>query len=98
MAALKRKTEGKSKSKARKRADSGGRGGPLAKESGGSVGGSLEGRAARQVAGGDRAGVLIRLEGSIDDMLHEIKRTGGHPEIEETLRRARRILVRSHGE
>jgi hypothetical protein len=42
--------------------------------------------------------VLIRLEGAIDDLLHEIKLTGGLPEFEETLRRARRILVRSHGE
>ena len=51
-----------------------------------------------QTAGGDRTRALIRLEGAIDDLLHEIKRTGGLPECEETLRKARRILVRSHGE
>jgi hypothetical protein len=55
-------------------------------------------RPAAPQAGGDRTGVLIRLEGAIDDLLHEIKLTGGLPEFEETLRRARRILVRSHGE
>jgi hypothetical protein len=58
----------------------------------------LERPAAPPAAGGDRTGVLIRLEGAIDDLLHEIKLTGGLPEFEETLRRARRILVRSHGE
>ena len=47
---------------------------------------------------GDRAGVLIRLEGSIDELLHEIKVAGGLPEFEATLRQARRILVRSHEE
>src|SRR5512135_1639064 len=46
----------------------------------------------------DRTGVLMRLEGALDDLLHEIKLTGGLPEFEETLRRARRILVRSYGE
>ena len=51
-----------------------------------------------QPAGGDRTRVLIRLEGALDDLLHEIKLAGGLPEFEETLRRARRILVRSHGE
>ena len=54
--------------------------------------------AAPEAPGGDRAGVLMRLEGALDDMLHEIKLTGGLPEFEETLRRARRILVRSYGE
>jgi hypothetical protein len=58
----------------------------------------LERPAEPQAAGGDRTRVLIRLEGAIDDLLHEIKMTGGLPEFEETLRRARRILVRSHGE
>jgi hypothetical protein len=58
----------------------------------------LERPAEPRAAGGDRAPVLIRLERAIDDMLHEIKTTGGLPEFEETLRKARRILVRSHGE
>src|SRR5512135_438646 len=47
-------------------------------------------------AGGDRARVLIRLEGAIDDLLHEIKMAGGLPEFEETPRRARRLLVPRH--
>jgi hypothetical protein len=46
----------------------------------------------------DRTGVLMRLEGALDDLLHEIKLAGGLPEFEETLRRARRILIRSYGE
>ena len=60
--------------------------------------GGLERPAAPPAAGGDRARVLIRLESEIDGLLHEIKMTGGLPEFEETLRKARRILVRSHGE
>ena len=39
----------------------------------------------------------MRLEGQIDDMIHEVKLAGGLPEFEEALRGARRILVRSHG-
>ena len=58
----------------------------------------LEWPAEPRAAGGDRTRVLIRLEGAIDDLLHEIKMTGGLAEFEETLRKARRILVRSHGE
>src|SRR5512135_622858 len=58
----------------------------------------LERHAEPQPTGGDRTRVLIRLEGALDDLLHEIKLMGGLPEFEETLRRARRILVRSHGE
>ena len=37
-------------------------------------------------------------EGQIDDLLHEIRLAGGLPEFEESVRSARRILVRSHGE
>ena len=51
----------------------------------------------RQSSGNDRTTLLIRLESEIDDMLHEIRVAGGLPEFEETLRKARRILVRSHG-
>ena len=58
----------------------------------------LERPAEPQTAGGDRTRVLIRLESEIDGLLHEIKMTGGLPEFEETLRKARRILGRSHGE
>src|SRR5512135_2422367 len=74
------------------------RGRALAKEKGASVRAGLERPAAPQVGGGDRTGVLIRLEGSIDELLHEIKLAGGLPEFEEMLRKARRILVRSHVE
>ena len=51
-----------------------------------------------QSGGDDRTRVLTRLEGRIDGMLFEIKVVGGLPEFEEALRRARRILARSHGE
>src|SRR5512135_2348794 len=47
-------------------------------------------------AGGDRTDVLIRLEGALDGLLHEIKLVGGLPEFEVALRRARRVLIRSH--
>jgi hypothetical protein len=53
--------------------------------------------AGSQSGGDDRTGVLTRLEGQIDGMLFEIKVAGGLPEFEEALRRARRILARSHG-
>ena len=69
-----------------------------AKEDSGPVTEGLERSAAPPAAGGVRAGVLIRLEGALDDLLHEIKLTGGLPEFEEMLRKARRILVRSHVE
>jgi hypothetical protein len=69
-----------------------------AQESSRPVTGGLDQPAAPQAADGDRARVLMRLEGALDDLLHEIKMTGGLPEFEETLRKARRILVRSHGE
>jgi hypothetical protein len=51
-----------------------------------------------QAGGDDRTRTLIRLEGEIDDMIHEVKVAGGLPEFEETLRKARRILARSHVE
>ncbi len=69
-----------------------------AKENSRPVTEGLERPAAPQAAGGDRTRVLIRLEGAIDDLLPEIKMAGGLPEFEETLRKARRILVRSHGD
>jgi hypothetical protein len=46
----------------------------------------------------DRARVLAKLEADIDEMIFEIKGAGGLPEFEETLRKARRILARSHSE
>jgi hypothetical protein len=54
--------------------------------------------AGSQAGGDDRTRALIRLEGEINDMIHEVKVAGGLPEFEETLRRARHILARSHGE
>jgi hypothetical protein len=51
-----------------------------------------------QSGGGDRTRVLTKLEGQIDDMIYEVKVAGGLPEFEEVLRRARRILARSHQE
>ena len=73
-------------------------GGTAAREDGGRAMEEVERPAASPAAGGDRAGVLIRLEGAIDGLLHEIQTAGGLPEFEEALRKARRILVRSHGE
>ena len=54
--------------------------------------------AGSQSGGDDRTRVLTGLEGRIDGMLFEIKVAGGLPEFEVALRRARRILARSHGE
>ena len=54
--------------------------------------------AGSQSGGADRTRVLTRLEGQIDELLFAIKVAGGLPEFEETLRRARRILARSHGD
>lgn len=51
---------------------------------------------ARQMSREDQTEVLIRLEGQIDDMIHEAKITGGFPDFEEALRKARRILARGH--
>jgi hypothetical protein len=45
-----------------------------------------------------RTRVLTQLEGDIDEMIFEIKGVGGLHEFEEALRRARRILARSHHE
>ncbi|MGE5755274.1 MAG: hypothetical protein ACM35G_06105 [Planctomycetaceae bacterium] len=88
----------KAKTRARIRAGSEERGRTLGKRNGESVRQDLKRPAALQVAGGERTSVLIRLEGSIDELLHEIKTAGGLPEFEGMLRRARRILVRSHVE
>lgn len=43
-----------------------------------------------------RIRVLTRLEGQIDELIFEVKGVGGLREFEETLRKARRILVRSY--
>jgi hypothetical protein len=52
--------------------------------------------AGSRAAGDDRTRLLTTLEGQIDEMLFEIKVAGGLPEFEEALRRARRVLARSH--
>ena len=88
----------KAKSKARKGADAEGRGRTLRKEKGESEREDVERSPAPQVAGGERADVLMGLEDSIDELLHEMKRAGGLPEFEEALRKARRILIRSQVE
>jgi hypothetical protein len=72
--------------------------GRTAKANGRLVTETLDRPAERQSSGEDRTTLLIRLEGEIDDMLHEIRVAGGLPEFEEALRRARRVLARSHGE
>ena len=51
-----------------------------------------------RAAGDDRTRLLTTLEGQIDEMLFEIRVVGGLPEFEEALRRARRVLARSHEE
>jgi len=73
--------------------------GPTAAKSNGTVTTeTLHRSSERQSPEEDRTKLLIRLENEIDDMIHEIRVAGGLPEFEESLRRARRILVRSHGE
>jgi hypothetical protein len=57
-----------------------------------------ERRAEPRPNSGSRTRVLIEFEHRIDDLLHDAKAAGGLDEFEETLRRARRILARSHGE
>jgi hypothetical protein len=45
---------------------------------------------------GDREQVLNRVEDGIDDLIIELKRLGGMEEALESLRRVRRVIVRSH--
>jgi hypothetical protein len=90
--------KGATKSKAESRVSPEDRGRTLAKKNTETEGEGMERPAAPQVAGGERTGVLIRLEGTIDELLHEMKLAGGLPEFEVTLRQARRILARSHVE
>jgi hypothetical protein len=56
----------------------------------------LERPARSRATGDDRTRLLTTLEGQIDEMLFETKVAGGLPEFEEALRRARRVLARSH--
>ncbi|HEX8203192.1 MAG TPA: hypothetical protein VF590_22135 [Isosphaeraceae bacterium] len=51
--------------------------------------------AAREEGGngaGEQEQILDSLEGSIDELIFKLKNLGGRPEIEEALRRARRLL------
>jgi len=69
-----------------------------ARAKGGHVKEGLERPTEPRAAGDKRTRVLIGLEGQIDEMIHEVKLAGGLPEFEESLRKARRILARSHGD
>ena len=42
--------------------------------------------------------VLHEIEGEIDELLFRLKGLGDFAEVQEALRTARRLLVRSHGE
>jgi hypothetical protein len=42
---------------------------------------------------GDQERLLDEMESDIDDLIHRLKDQGGRPEVEEALRRARRLLV-----
>lgn len=44
----------------------------------------------------DREQVLVEAEADIDDLLNKLREQGGMTEVLESLRRARRILVRQH--
>ncbi len=56
------------------------------------------GSAPRPAALRGHTSLLTKLEATLDEMIFEIKTAGGLPEFEETLRKARRILARSHQE
>src|SRR4051812_32535699 len=47
-----------------------------------------------ETQGGDQGRVLDQMEGTIDDLIFRLKTLGGRPEVEEALRRARRLLYR----
>jgi len=47
-----------------------------------------------EAQGGDQGQVLDQMEGTIDDLIFQLKTMGGRPEVEEALRRARRFLYR----
>ena len=42
------------------------------------------------------ADILDNLEEDIDELIHKIRELGGRPDVVKALRRARRLLVRSH--
>jgi hypothetical protein len=45
---------------------------------------------------GERGRVLVEVEREIDELIYRIRQLGGLPEVQEALRAARRLLVRSH--
>ena len=45
---------------------------------------------------GDRERILYRVEAGIDDLIVELKQLGGMDETLESLRKVRRVVVRSH--
>jgi hypothetical protein len=45
---------------------------------------------------GDRGRVLVEVEREIDELIYRIRHLGGLPEVQEALRAARRLIVRSH--
>jgi hypothetical protein len=51
----------------------------------------------RSVSGGSKGGVLDDLEGEIDGLIFKLMGVGGLSEVEEALRRVRRMIVRHHG-
>jgi hypothetical protein len=52
--------------------------------------------AEREARAGDQGRRQVELEGDLDDLLFKIMGQGGLTEVEEALRRARRLLVRGH--
>jgi hypothetical protein len=52
--------------------------------------------AAVATTGHQDADVLDELEEGIDELIHRLRELGGKPEVVKALRRARRLLVRSH--
>jgi hypothetical protein len=47
-------------------------------------------------SGHDDDDILDELEEGIDELIHRIRELGGRPDVVKALRRARRLLVRSH--
>jgi hypothetical protein len=45
---------------------------------------------------GERGRVLVEVEREIDELIYRIRNLGGLPDVQEALRAARRLLVRSH--
>ena len=61
-------------------------------------GGSNGGFAPRASSPGHFAPEIDAVEGEIDELIFRLKGLGGVPDVEEALRRARRLLTLKHGE